>query len=512
MNIFSFEDHFTDKKGCKSHFINKENVVNKRYQSKNIYRLINKLNKQHKLYKLVTYLPNVTKIQVKIFLYIVLLIFTLSCNNNDDSMFNQTPIDRAKINKTELQNTLLSSVDGYKVNYFPNKKIYGGFTFLMKFKNDYTVEMTSNLTIATEITNSKYEITDGDNTELIFTISNHIHQLSNTDIIGLKGIGYGGATSFQYLNNIDGKIMFMDPRNESIFELELAKQTDWEQIKTAANMRLNMHPPTKTPPFQQLIINDSKGEMLYNLNYDAIRYFAKPKHQNDDNTGESSIPFGFHFTTDGFIATPPIKINESTYQTFVYNPAQLSFVASDGSATATIKFTDNKAFATDDVLKIGKTLNRFEYNPNLDTDYLTSSDFKDNLINELNTNLFPEKFKYFKLTTKPNKDKKIQLWVEIIDPENNNKQWSAGYLFNSKIENNKIYFEYVDFYDGEGEGEYYEKKLKPLLDFFATPNGFIYEDKDIFYFHGTTNGSTNTGILTNVQNPLQRVFGLWFNE
>ncbi len=411
------------------------------------------------------------KIIYKISFYLILLLFTFSCSKDDDtSLFNQSPNDRIESKKSELQNLLVAS--DYKVVYFPNNKKFGGFTFLMKFKNDGTVDMTSDVDNGFDVFSSKYEVQLGSTIELIFTTRNHIHKLLDRT----NGLVYEGNSNFQYISSSsDGKITFKEYRNDATLVFEPIKNLDWnKEVSNSFAMRQNMFPLIGTSAFQQLIINDSKGESRYNLNYDGSFIFARPRNQTSISTTEPEINFGIAYTLEGLIVSPAIELNGVSYETFVYDATSNSFIATVGSDTATIGFTNEPVFISDDVLDIGSLLDTFLYSKNLGKNSLTSLGF-DALITQIDTSINPFglSFNEFRLFTKPNTNGHILL--RINTPNAADIDIFTGYIFTPKIENKKYFLEYVGPVNSDSAT--LESFIMPLINFFESATGIIYENK-----------------------------------
>ncbi|WP_109436934.1 MULTISPECIES: DUF4302 domain-containing protein [Aquimarina] len=445
----------------------------------------------------------------KIWFLSLLLVF-FSCSDDDnEELFNEAPSTRIDQRISELQNLLLASPDGYRAIYFTKNDEYGGFTFYMKFNSDGTVEMTSDVDSETAITTSRYEVKMGTTTELLFSTRNHIHKVSDSNIPGLIGSGYEGNSNFQYISSENGNITFIEPRNEAVIIFEPVTAGDWANVDTSLARRSSLLPTATSSVFQGLTIEDASGnKTVYTLDYDSLRLFINSANQAEDGT-VTEISYGIAYTTDGLVASPPIEIDGTSYETFVFNETSMSYISTVGGNTATIGFLEEPPFITNDVFDIGVDFTTFLYRPSLGTNPLTSLGF-DAIIDQVNTELagFGLVFAEFQLVTNPADDGNDTLLIIVFDRPSDGARFNGIYDLQGSIVDKKLVLDYQGpnpTLGNPGNSGFFETRVTALIDFFRNPAGMYY----------TTTGNFQTfintaGTFVNAGNPSQRVYGLWF--
>ncbi len=445
-------------------------------------------------------------ILTKISFYLFLILMVVSCTNDDDeTIFDETPSKRIDSRISELRELLLGSPEGFKTVYFPNNTKYGGFTFFMKFNSDGTVEMRSDVDSETGVTTGSYEVDLGSAVELIFSTRNQIHKLSDSNIPGLIGTGYEGNSNFQYISNENGKITFKEPRHDAILVFEpVTNQDDWMQVDESLAMRQNLVPTATTSVFQQFIVKTPSGQQNYNLNYDGLRYFAGPRNQTVD--GEvSEINFGIAYTPEGLIANPPIELDGVTYEIFIYDATQNVFISKVGDHEASIGFNEEPAFITDDYLDLGNGFDGFVYRISEGVNVLTSAGF-DAMVADVDNNLsgFGLTVQLLVIFLSPDASNQIQVFIDVFDGTDS---FRAVFIFEQEIREEKMFLTYVG--PGNPNGTFLEGQFQPILDFCASTEGLYFETKGSFQTSSTSFSNTS-GTFTSAQTPSQRVYGWLF--
>ncbi|WP_282080234.1 DUF4302 domain-containing protein [Aquimarina algiphila] len=438
----------------------------------------------------------------KIWFLLLLLVF-FSCSNDDsEELFNETPSTRIDQRINELQNLLLASPDGYRAIYFTKDDEYGGFTFYMKFNSDGTVEMTSDVDSETAITSSRYDVKMGTTTELVFSTRNHIHKVSDSNIPGLIGSGYEGNSNFMYIKNEGGNITFIEPRNEAVIIFEPVNAGDWTNVNTSLARRSSLLPSVTSSVFQGLTIEDASGnKKVYNIDYDSLRLFINATNQAEDGT-VTEISYGIAYTTDGLVASPPIEIDGTSYETFIFNETSMSYISTVGGNTATIGFLDEPPFITNDVLDIGVDFSTFLYRPSLGANPLTSLGF-DAIIDQINTGVAPfglSMFEFRVIIDLEGADGDTFLQIRLVD--NTGAGLNIFYDMRPSVMDKKLFFEYIA--PVGGNSIFLESQMQPLIDFLINTQGLYY----------TTTGNFQTfintaGTFVNADDTSQRVYGLW---
>lgn len=451
----------------------------------------------------------------KIWFWSLLLVF-FSCSNDDNEvLFEGTPSSRIEGRITELQNLLLTSPDGYKAVYFTKNDKYGGFTFYMKFNSNGTVDMTSDVDIETAITSSKYEIKMGSTTELFFSTRNHIHKVSDSNTPGLIGSGFEGNSNFQYIKNEGGKIIFKEPRHDAIIVFEPVTAAEWDNVNITLGRRSSLLPTSTTSVYQALTIEDASGnKTVYTFDYDSLRLYAKSQNQSDGSIKE--VSYGIAYTTEGLVVSPAIEIGGNTYENFIFDTTSGSYVSVVGGNKAIIGFINQPPFIRDDIDKLTTVgFRTFSHRVSWGTSPRTSLGFN-NLIEQVNNNLIPddESYNRFEIqlentnTTGTGNPGIINLWINMRGNNTNTGFW-ANYRFGAIIRDKILYLTYLG--TGNGNGNYYEAKVQPMLDFFASSNGLYFENHGRFETN-TSNFTNTSASFTSLENPTLRIYGLFFGN
>lgn len=261
------------------------------------------------------------KIINKIFFISVVFFGLNSCVDNDpEALFDDVPSVRIAQQTRDLKGLLQASADGWKVTYFTDDSELGGFTYLIDFTGDKTVEMDSDFgaTKGTR-TASEWDVTLGSTVKLVFSTRNKIHELSdsaNSPDDNLVGQGYKGSFEFLYYGKEGDDLIFRANRgfNEVIFKKATA--SDWTDLSTSDDIK-----------------NLITGQLAYELDgvrnsfdYNIARRFAT----NTDTT-VNGTDFGLGFTPTGIIVSPAIiAANGNSYSKLSIDDAKSQFISEDG--------------------------------------------------------------------------------------------------------------------------------------------------------------------------------------
>lgn len=330
-----------------------------------------------------------------IFNYILIAILAIqlvSCDNKEtiESPFGATPTERLTAKQKELNDLLESSEFGWKAVYFTDVTQLGGFTHVFKFK-DGKVDMASDFDDDTAIYSSEYSIELGSTTSLLFSTSNRIHLLSdsnNAPTAALRGKGYKGDFQFLYYGQENGEIIFRT--NRSFEELRFVKATaaDWTNLAKARAMIPNVIGASSRPLFRLLETNDGTKIDQFDFNFTPASRYAVA---NSIVAGSSfSYNVGVAYTATGITVQPAVKVGTQELTDFTYDATTGSFTATGtGGVTATIKYSNKPLVITDDYLALldGNASTGFAYIAPFLTTAVTTSTLTQTLLAEVNANL-----------------------------------------------------------------------------------------------------------------------------
>ncbi|MEZ7516574.1 DUF4302 domain-containing protein [Flavobacterium frigidarium] len=330
-----------------------------------------------------------------IFNYILVAILAIqlvSCDNKEtlESPFGATPAERLDAKQKELNDLLESSEFGWKAVYFTDVTQLGGFTHVFKFE-DGKVDMASDFDDDTSVYSSEYSIELGSTTSLLFSTSNRIHLLSdsnNAPTAALRGKGYKGDFQFLYYGQENGEIIFRT--NRSFEELRFVKATaaDWTNLAKARAMIPNVVGASSRPLFRLLETNDGSKINQFDFTFTPASRYAVA---NSIVAGSSfSYNVGIAYTATGITVKPAIKVGTQDLTDFVYDANTGSFNATGtGGVTATIRYSNKPLVLTDDykpLLPGNPTVIYAYIAANLST-AASNSNFTNSLLNAANASL-----------------------------------------------------------------------------------------------------------------------------
>ncbi|WP_316632723.1 DUF4302 domain-containing protein [uncultured Flavobacterium sp.] len=302
------------------------------------------------------------------YLFAALLALQLSsCNNNTDAeqLFDKTPTDRLNAQKSELKDALLASPFGWKLVYFTDNTVLGGYTHLFKFAQDGTVEMASDFDDDTAVYKSEYAIQLGSTVSLTFTTKNRIHLLSESDnypIPALRSKGYLGDFQFLYYGQEKGEIIFRTNRTAKELRFVKATAEDWANLPQNLVMEQNVIGAPTRPLFRLLETNDGTKTHQLDFSFSPVTRFAEA---NSIEAGYSvSYNMGIGYTPTGIVVSPAVEVASQKLTEFVYDDATGSFTATGtNGVSATIKYSTKPLVLTDDykLLAPGSANNVYAY-------------------------------------------------------------------------------------------------------------------------------------------------------
>ncbi len=457
------------------------------------------------------------------FKLLFLSLFLLSSCNDDDnqSVFDQTPSERVDESISELRQQLVSQPNGYKAVYFTKNDERGGFTTFMQFNADGTVRQTSDFNDEIALQNSSYDVRLGTTTELVFTTRNHITKGTDptavTEVINgfSTGLGYFGTSVFQYFSNDNGVLTFRDIRNSdtALMILYPTNFTDFDTESIAAVNTLRAQIPRIAEPelYQVLEIENGDGTIKYDFSYNEARRFSNASGFSE--TEIINIAFGVAYTENGITISPALEFDGQSYSDFIYDETTERFVSTVNGTTASIYYSNEPAFVNpNDIIDLEEELgpNGFLYRRSLGDNALTSTSH-DEMIAQIEANIgaaFGSSWRvpqYQLVIDFESDDCDTYLYVQIVREDG-----AAFNLFYCFLKGETNQGRLFLTYDGSvgGASAQIEPLIMPLINFLSTPNGLIFERKGTF--ESNTNSFPNvSGTFTNSDSGI-RVYGLFF--
>ena len=445
--------------------------------------------------------------KIKIYTVLFLTIAVFSCNKDTDiePLFDKN-ID-ARIDK-KLENykaILVNSEFGWKVIYQPGDDI-GNFNIYIKFNNDNTTEIVSDYDNGDNDLKTTYRVGITHQPELIFENYSVFHALFE-----VRGFSLGAEFEFLFedvsLDKIELKSK-TDKGEKSEITLVKATATDKETIKGLQGSDIRIKDGYLTDKFfrSMVVTNTTTNNIVFESTF-SFDFFTRVAtigylEENSFKTEKHSI----FVSKEGFYFITPITVEDTDIKSFTYDEPTNRFVAVTGELTAVISGTYEPAAINNDVFDIGNEFDTFLYAPSLGANPRTSPSF-DAIIEQINQNIksFGYSMQDFYLNIRPTGDDG-DTYVVIKFIRGEEKLWFT-YYFRPKIENKKLYFEYLSPKDGFSGRNI--QIVRPLIDFISSSKGLIYTN------HGTFVSDTNTytdsaGSFISAENSTLRVYGLWF--
>ncbi|ALU25359.1 DUF4302 domain-containing protein [Myroides odoratimimus] len=273
----------------------------------------------------------------KAFLATIILAGVVSCQKEEDRVFDKSVAERLSEQEKKLKDLLLSSEYGWRVVYFTDTDGLGGFTYLMRFKDARNVEMVSDFDLSGQtIENSEYTIQQRATTSLIFTTRTKIHELSDPINSPYEsGQGYYGEYQFGYFGNTENEIHFRTAKKDREVVFVKATKEDWENFKSIPSMIGKMSSLDK-PYFRTLQIKTTGEVKAYDLAYSPSVRFIEI--EGGDNVVDGSA-FGISFNPQGIKVAPALKVGSDLVTQFDYNAKTGDFEYNANGNFASIQYS-----------------------------------------------------------------------------------------------------------------------------------------------------------------------------
>lgn len=208
---------------------------------------------------------------MRIFSYaiIVFSLLLIACQKEESTVFNASADERVNKTLSEYVSLISKPQNGWKATYFPDSTKYGGWTFLMKFEADGSVNMNSDFNQFTTSNQmkSKYRVSITQAPTLTFETYTYIHLLSDPGM-GVPGEGLNGDFEFAF-DRIVGDTIFLKSQSrkgKSVLKLVAAKSEDLSLDKNfeiqSALIQLTSSP--NLPYFKTLRVGETNIDVSYN--------------------------------------------------------------------------------------------------------------------------------------------------------------------------------------------------------------------------------------------------------
>lgn len=265
-----------------------------------------------------------TKIFKLLFCCVALLTFTLqSCSNKEEEIFEESPSARLQALMDKTQATLVSSENGWVMDYFPDRDLsYGGFLYILKF-NKQSVEAYCELSDdLSESIESLYKLSNDDGAVLSFDSYNEFLHFFATPSSG-RYEAYDGDFEFKIMKVEDDRITLKGKRSGNAIYLHRLKEEPVQYLEKCVKTSENIFAPKASGTYG--------GTAIEALVDPDVRYITI--YLNGGEYGQYFLP-----TPTGVRFVEPLEINGATISELSYNNIKFIFSGTDSNG-ANIQFT-----------------------------------------------------------------------------------------------------------------------------------------------------------------------------
>lgn len=271
----------------------------------------------------------------KLILVLSITLLFFSCRKSEiEPLFSTSPEERASERLAELQNTLVGGTNGFKGVL--TTSLGGGYSFYMKFKDDNTLEMLSdiNTTSSTTVKVSTYRTKWLMDASLIFDTYNYISLLQDPGVKvpnsgGTSGNGLQSDVEFEYLNSSQDSVFFTGKRYGNKFvltKLNASQEADYLQKFQPILTDIKAKISELQNPY--VVIPGITNNVAFNINQTAKTILI----QYIDTDGKiNGITAKFGFDTEGLTIPNFVQIGNSIFKNVVFEQNKLYLVDLEGN-------------------------------------------------------------------------------------------------------------------------------------------------------------------------------------
>lgn len=269
----------------------------------------------------------------------VAALFAGACTNEIEDVFPQTAAQRLNEAEQECLDLLLSSENGWFIQYYPSSgREYGGFSFSARFDDEGNVTMTSELAADPAVTaTSHYSINTSTSVTLTFdTYNSYFHSLSDPDIYGTNALG--GDFEFAFESGDESRIVFraIKTGNRIVFTA-LDDNTD---VVAAISNVLDM----KNQYFMSYTLGEGIEMECDPNGYNCLYYTPDPENPYDVR----DVPFSY--SVDGLTFYDPVDAGGVEVQDFVWNGETERYVSREDPSVELVGVRNPMYMAYEDYL------------------------------------------------------------------------------------------------------------------------------------------------------------------
>ena len=162
------------------------------------------------------------------------ILVTTACSIDNKRVFDETAGVRANQVVEHAYATLTGAPEGWKMTYYPDASLYGGYQFIFKFNNQNRVDMACDL--GAEVQTSSYRVDLSQGPMLVFDTYSYIHLLAEPSTAPVP-TGLGGDYEFLIREITAEKLTLVGRKRQVTAVLERATSQDWINLTNAYSIQ-----------------------------------------------------------------------------------------------------------------------------------------------------------------------------------------------------------------------------------------------------------------------------------
>ena len=264
--------------------------------------------------------------------FVVVSLFFSSCKDEEGDIFDKTTTQRIKEKNAEIASILKSSDNGWRINYYPDPEVEGGYNMLMKFTGVEDVTMQGDLFFPTGTHVSKYEMNGSQGPVLNFKTSNPVlHRLADPELF-YYGEGMLGDIEFVWQRtSINQDTLFFKGKKNQTSVRFIRFDKDWNEYIGKINTNINAF---ASRFFKRISI--SGGDSYEIGGYHAINRTIYPIVSENGKTLDYQKEIVLGFTDKGVEFYSPVKISDKKIQYLDYDAVSGKFNIADAGVEGTL--------------------------------------------------------------------------------------------------------------------------------------------------------------------------------
>lgn len=253
----------------------------------------------------------------KVFAYLLIALPALllqSCLKDDDDKFSESSSARAEEYLEKAQNTLISSTNGWVLDYYPQRnQSYGGYTYAITFDKNQATVYFENQPDKSET--SLYSMKGDDGPVLSFDSYNSMIHFFSTPSSSLYE-GYEGDFEFVIDSIGDDRIKVHGKRSQNTMYFRRLTEPAADYVNKVIDMgdSFGLYAAVGN-------IGGRQGQLFFN----------RSNRQIDITVDSTHVQSSYNFTDKGIKLYKPVTIDGVTIDEINYNNDQLALSADNGT-------------------------------------------------------------------------------------------------------------------------------------------------------------------------------------